>query len=68
MVGNEHISLGMLNDNQASAKERDMSMDGAIERQIHKVLEHTHGNKTEAARLLKISRSRFSRYLERFGV
>ncbi len=68
VIGNEHLSLGMLKDNQESANERDMSMDGAIENQIRKVLDHTHGNKTEAAKLLKISRSRLSRYLERFSI
>ncbi len=45
-----------------------MTLDGAIERQIRRVLESTGANKTEAARLLGISRSRLARYVERFGL
>jgi len=36
--------------------------------QLRRVLASTHGNKTEAASLLRISRSRLTRYVERFGL
>ena len=45
-----------------------MTLDGAIERQIRRVLQNTGGNKTEAAGLLGISRSRLARQVERFGL
>jgi DNA-binding NtrC family response regulator len=43
-------------------------LDGAIGVQVLKVLRHTHWNKSEAARLLKISRSRLARLVEKFGL
>jgi two-component system response regulator AtoC len=46
----------------------DWTLDGAIGRQVFRVLEHTHWNKSEAARLLKISRSRLARLLEKFDL
>jgi len=46
----------------------DWTLDGAIARQVHRVLDHTGWNKSEAARLLKISRSRLARLLEKSGV
>jgi DNA-binding NtrC family response regulator len=44
----------------------DLTLDGAIGRQVLRVLEHTGWNKSEAARLLKISRSRLARLIEKF--
>lgn len=46
----------------------DWTLDGAIGRQVLRVLQHTRGNKSEAARLLKISRSRLARLVEKFGL
>jgi len=46
----------------------DWTLDGAIGRQVLRVLEHTHWNKSEAARLMKISRSRLARLLEKFDL
>ena len=43
----------------------DWTLAGAISRQVHRVLVHTGGNKSEAARLLQISRSRLARLLEK---
>ncbi len=74
VVGPEHLALGLSGDGcppkaqVAPAREGDMTLDGAIERQIRRVLESTGANKTEAARLLGISRSRLARYVERFGL
>ena len=74
VVGPEHLALGLSGDGcppkaqMAPAGEGDMTLDGAIERQIRRVLESTGANKTEAARLLGISRSRLARYVERLGL
>jgi DNA-binding NtrC family response regulator len=48
--------------------EPDWTLDGAIARQVHRVLEHTSWNKSEAARLLQISRSRLARLLDKSDV
>ena len=45
-----------------------MTLDGAIEQQIRRALESCSDNKTAAAGLLGISRSRLARYVERFGL
>ena len=74
LVGPEHLTLGMPTDTRAAPKgpgqvaEGDLTLDGAIESQIRRVLEKTHGNKTEAASLLAISRSRLTRYVDRLGL
>jgi len=46
----------------------DWTLDGAIARQVLRVLEHTGWNKSEAARLLKISRSRLARLVDKFDL
>jgi DNA-binding NtrC family response regulator len=46
----------------------DWTLDGAIGRQVLRVLEHAGWNKSEAARLLKISRSRLARLIEKFDL
>jgi two-component system response regulator AtoC len=46
----------------------DWTLDGAIGRQVLRVLQHTQWNKSEAARLLKISRSRLARLVEKYGL
>jgi len=46
----------------------DWTLDGAIGRQVLRVLDHTGWNKSEAARLLQISRSRLARLLEKFDL
>ena len=74
VVGPEHLALGLPGHGcppkaqVAPAREGDMTLDGAIDRQIRRVLESTGANKTEAAKLLGISRSRLARYVERFGL
>ena len=74
LVGPEHLTLGFRAAAKVSPKgsgrvpEGDLTLDGAIECQIRRVLEKTDGNKTEAASLLGISRSRLTRYVERFGL
>jgi DNA-binding NtrC family response regulator len=44
------------------------TLDSAVAKQVQKVLNHTGWNKSEAARLLKISRSRLARLIEKFGL
>ena len=75
LIGPEHLTLGFQAAKSASSKgssggvpEGDLTLDGAIESQIRRVLEKTEGNKTEAASLLGISRSRLTRYVERLGL
>ena len=74
LVGPEHLTLGFRAAAKASPKgsgrmpESDLTLDGAIECHIRRVLEKTDGNKTEAASLLGISRSRLTRYVERLGL
>jgi DNA-binding NtrC family response regulator len=46
----------------------DLTLDWAIAKQVLRVLEHTRWNKSEAARLLKISRSRLARHIEKYGL
>ena len=74
LVGPDHLRLGMpanvvLSQNRSGrVPDGDLTLDGAIECQIRSVLEKTGGNKTEAASLLEISRSRLTRYVERFSL
>ncbi len=74
LVGPDHLTLGIGTAEGASPKvtgqllEGDLTLDGAIESQIRRVLEKTDGNKTEAASLLGISRSRLTRFIERLGL
>ncbi len=51
-----------------SSGEPDWTLDSAIGRQVFRVLEHTDWNKSEAARLLEISRSRLARLIEKFDL
>ena len=46
----------------------DWTLDGAIAQQVYRVLGHTGWNKSEAARLLRISRSRLARLIEKFDL
>jgi DNA-binding NtrC family response regulator len=52
----------------AQGEKPDWTLDGAIGRQVLRVLEHTGWNKSETARLLEISRSRLARLVEKFDL
>ena len=74
LVGPEHLTLGFRTAAKVSQEvsepvpEDDWTLDGAIECQIRRALEKTEGNKTEAASLLGISRSRLTRFVEHLGL
>ena len=74
LVGPEHLTLGFRTAAKVSPKvsgpvpEVEWTLEGAIECQIRRVLEKTEGNKTEAASLLGISRSRLTRFVEHLGL
>jgi DNA-binding NtrC family response regulator len=59
---------GAIRIGDAGASGPDWTLDGAIGRQVLRVLEHTRWNKSEAARLLRISRSRLARLIEKFDL
>jgi DNA-binding NtrC family response regulator len=70
----EHLRLGsdrpeVVDDGVFQPEEGarpDWTLDGAIGRQVKRVLRQTGWNKSEAARFLKISRSRLARLIEKF--
>ena len=73
IVGPDHIALGPWSHGRGTgtpdpvwAGDLDMTLDRVIERQLQRVLESTGGNRTKAASVLGISRSRLTRYVERF--
>ena len=77
VLGEEHLSLGFDADGAlavggdgeaASDDPDDFSLDTAIRRHVQVVLRRTDGNKSEAARVLGISRSRLQRYVDRFDL
>jgi two-component system response regulator AtoC len=75
-VGEEHLALGFDGGHglgtragdERSEDPDDYSLDTAIRRHVQVVLERTAGNKSEAARVLGISRSRLQRYVDRFDL
>ena len=76
VIGPDHVTLGPWNhvrDKGDAAdtvlrEDQDMTLDCVIERQLRRVLEGAGGNKTKAASMLGISRSRLTRYVDRFGL
>lgn len=76
-IGEEHLVLGIDTDpGRFGAAPRtgpeddpdDFSLDTAIRKHVQIVLHRTEGNKSEAARVLGISRSRLQRYVDRFDL
>lgn len=75
-IGDEHLVLGIDTDQgRFGAAPRphgddpdDFSLDTAIRKHVQTVLHRTEGNKSEAARVLGISRSRLQRYVDRFDL
>ncbi len=75
-VGEEHLVLGMDTEHGtfgAAPRSQeddpdDFSLDTAVRKHVQVVLHRTEGNKSEAARVLGISRSRLQRYVDRFDL
>ena len=75
VIGPDHVTLGPWNHvrdkgdaDTVLREDQDMTLDCVIERQLRRVLEGAGGNKTKAASMLGISRSRLTRYVDRFGL
>jgi DNA-binding NtrC family response regulator len=70
VIGPEHLRLGTEGELPAEARRSGAGelLDGVIEEHVRRVLEAHGGNKTETAQVLGISRSRLTRYIERFGI
>jgi len=72
----EHLTLGAWKKNYEGSNvmeedlidENDMSLSSTMEHQIIRVMKYTDGNKTRAAKLLKISRSVLAGYLKEFDL
>ena len=72
----EHLTLGAWKKNYEGSNvmeedlidENDMSLSSTMEHQIIRVMKYTDGNKTRAAKLLKISRSELAGYLKEFDL
>jgi transcriptional regulator with GAF, ATPase, and Fis domain len=64
--GGEMAWVGMGSMATGGREDAGWTLDSAIGRQVMKVLQHTGWNKSEAARLLEISRSRLARLIEKF--
>lgn len=72
----EHLNLGMdggtsegtggIRQGKPGPEGEDLSLDRVVAEHVQHVLRHTEGNKSEAARVLGISRSRLQRYVDRF--
>lgn len=76
-IGDEHLSLGLETESRRPQSETtgsraedpdDYSLDTAVRKHVQIVLHRTEGNKSEAARVLGISRSRLQRYVDRFDL
>ncbi len=76
-IGEEHLALSLEGeltrdradgDDGATHDPDDFSLATAIRRHVQVVLHRTEGNKSEAARILGISRSRLQRYVDRFDL
>jgi len=72
VIGRDHLSLGT---SPAGSKPQlngggavDQTLDEAIRAHVTSVLKASDGNKSEAARVLGISRSRLAGYLKKFGL
>ncbi len=77
VIGDEHLSLGLDHPvaqpatgamDERAEKPDDFSLDTAVRKHVQLVIDRTGGNKSEAARVLGISRSRLQRYVDRFDL
>ena len=72
-IGTDHLALGEVpvfafSRQDDAAEEAARTLDSVIAEHVQRVLHFTEGNKSEAARVLEISRSRLSRMVDRYDL
>ncbi|HSR43214.1 MAG TPA: sigma 54-interacting transcriptional regulator [Longimicrobiales bacterium] len=72
-IGPDHLALGdapafAFSRLHGEGEEATRTLDSVIAEHVQRVLRHTEGNKSEAARVLEISRSRLSRMVDRYDL
>ena len=64
----EDLPIDMLSDESSTQADDSLDLKSVERNHIIKVLHHTHGNKTETARLLKIGLTTLYRKIEEYGI
>ena len=67
-VTREDLPIDMLSDESSTQADDSLDLKSVERNHIIKVLHHTHGNKTETARLLKIGLTTLYRKIEEYGI
>ena len=67
-VTREDLPIDMLSDESSTQVDDSLDLKSVESNHIIKVLHHTHGNKTETARLLKIGLTTLYRKIEEYGI
>ena len=67
-VTREDLPIDMLSDESSTQTDDSLDLKSVERNHIIKVLHHTHGNKTETARLLKIGLTTLYRKIEEYGI
>ena len=67
-VTREDLPIDMLSDESYTQADDSLDLKSVERNHIIKVLHHTHGNKTETARLLKIGLTTLYRKIEEYGI
>ena len=67
-VTREDLPIDMLSDESSTQADDSLDLKSVERNHIIKVLHHTHGNKTETARLLKIGLTTLYRKIEEYGM
>lgn len=67
-ITNHDLPIDMLSDNTSAVANDSFDLKSVERNHIIKVLHHTHGNKTETARLLKIGLTTLYRKIEEYGI
>ena len=67
-ITREDLPIDMLSDESSTQVDDSLDLKSVERNHIIKVLHHTHGNKTETARLLKIGLTTLYRKIEEYGI
>ena len=67
-ITREDLPIDMLSDESSTQADDSLDLKSVERNHIIKVLHHTHGNKTETARLLKIGLTTLYRKIEEYGI